>query len=132
MEILSVDLLDANGTIVEELPSGQSLSIRINFHAPQPVFSPIFGVTISRDDGFVCYDSSTDADRIATSVVNGLGQITLKIDRLDLTQNSYYLDVGVYERTWAYAYDFHWHVYPLRITSDRSNKGIIQPPYRWI
>lgn len=132
MQITEVTLLDAGGRIVEELPSGQPLSVQIGYRAPQPLSSPIFGVTISREDGLICYESSTETEGVVAPMVNGEGKIILEFDRLDLTGDTYYLDVGVYERTWAYAYDYHWHVYPLRVTAAGGAKGILQPPHRWI
>ncbi|MEW6402104.1 MAG: ABC transporter ATP-binding protein [Chloroflexota bacterium] len=132
MEITSVNLLAAGGESVDELPSGQPLSVEIAYRASQPISSPIFGVTISREDGFVCYDTNTSAAGVVTPLLTNSGSITLVFDRLDLTANTYYLDVGVYERTWAYAYDYHWHVYPLRITALGTDKGIVRPPHRWI
>ncbi|HEY9295177.1 MAG TPA: sulfotransferase domain-containing protein, partial [Phormidium sp.] len=37
----------------------------------------------------------------------------------------------VYEKSWAYAYDYHWHVYPLYVRSTVHQKTILCPPYRW-
>ena len=132
MEIIDVTLLDANGQIAGELQSGEPLSVQITYRAPNPISSPIFGVTISREDGFVCYDTNTESAGIVTPLLNGIGKVSLMFDRLDLIKGKYFLDVGVYEQTWAYAYDYHWHVYPLQITAARGDKGIIHPPHHWI
>lgn len=132
MEIIDVTLLDANGQIAGELQSGEPLSVQITYRAPNPISSPIFGVTISREDGFVCYDTNTESAGIVTPLLNGIGKVSLMFDRLDLIKGKYFLDVGVYEQAWAYAYDYHWHVYPLQITAARGDKGIIHPPHHWI
>jgi lipopolysaccharide transport system ATP-binding protein len=131
MEIVSVNLLDAMGTPVKELNSGDPLRIAIAYRAPDPIPEPIFGITISREDGTICYDTSTAAAGLHTPTIHGPGQITFEIDRLDLIGEQYYVDVGVYEREWAYAYDYHWHVYPLLIRATRGEKGILRPPHRW-
>ncbi len=55
----------------------------------------------------------------------------LQIDRLDLGNGTYYVDPWIYEREWQYAYDYHWHAYPLVVHSSATNKGILQPPHRW-
>jgi lipopolysaccharide transport system ATP-binding protein len=132
MEITDVTLLDVNGRAVEELPSGQSLSVQIAYRAPQPIPSPIFGVTISREDDLICYDSNTETAGVVAPILQGSGTITLVFDRLDLADNQYCLDVGVYKGNWEYAYDYHWHAYPLRITAAGGAKGVVQPPQRWI
>ena len=35
--------------------------------------------------------------------MNGGGQVALELERLDLNGGAYYVDVGLYERGWAYA-----------------------------
>ncbi len=131
VEIVAVRLLDPAGFPVTELDSGDSLHIEIEYLAPNPIPRPIFGVTISREDGLVCYDTSTDLAGHRLPTVHGSGQITFQIERLDLNGGQYYVDVGVYEREWAYAYDYHWHVYPLIVRPTGGEKGILHPPHRW-
>ncbi|MDH3602328.1 MAG: hypothetical protein OEU26_22165 [Candidatus Tectomicrobia bacterium] len=55
----------------------------------------------------------------------------MTLERLDLGGGQYYIDVGVYERNWTYAYDYHWKAYPLCVQSTGGAKGILHPPYRW-
>jgi lipopolysaccharide transport system ATP-binding protein len=131
LEISAVRLLDAYGFLVTELKSGDPLRIEIEYLAPQPISAPIFGVTISRGDGFICYDTSTAAAGLTLPALQGEGQIVLHLERLDLNGGEYYVDIGVYERDWAYAYDYHWHVYPLLVRLVGGEKGILRPPHRW-
>jgi lipopolysaccharide transport system ATP-binding protein len=131
MEIVAVHLLGPGDLPVTQLDSGDPLRVEIEYLAPEPIQAPIFGVTISREDGFVCYDTSTDAAGVRLPTVHGPGQIIFHVERLDLIGEKYYVDVGVYEREWTYAYDYHWHVYPLLVRSSGGEKGILRPPHRW-
>jgi len=131
MEIIAVRLLNPAGLPVTELNSGDPLQVEIEYTASNSIPEPIFGVTISQEDGQICYDTSTDLDGHRLPTVHGPGQITFHIERLDLIGGQYYVDVGVYEREWAYAYDYHWHVYPLIVRSTGGKKGILRPPHRW-
>jgi lipopolysaccharide transport system ATP-binding protein len=131
IEIVAVRLLDPAGFQVTELDSGAPLHVEIEYLAHDPIPAPIFGVTITRQDGLVCYDTSTGAEGLHLPTVHGPGQITFQIERLDLIGEQYYVDVGVYEREWTYAYDYHWHVYPLLIRPTKGEKGILRPPNRW-
>jgi lipopolysaccharide transport system ATP-binding protein len=131
MEIVAVRLLDATGLPVTELEAGDSLRIELEYRAAEPIDAPIFGVTISAEDGFICYDTSTAVANLTLPTIQGQGRILLQLDRLDLNGGSYYVDVGVYEREWAYAYDYHWHVYPLHIQRNGGDKGILRPPHHW-
>jgi len=132
MEIINVNLLNEYGQVVGELLGGEALSVQITYRADNPISSPIFSVTISREDGFVCYDTSTEATGVMTPIVHGSEKITLVLGRLDLIGGMYFVDVGVYERAWAYAYDYHWHVYPFHVKTKDGDKGIIQPPQYWM
>lgn len=131
VEIIAVRLLDSQGLPALELGSGDPLCVEIDYLAPRAVHAPAFGVTIIREDEVVCYDTSTAAAGLTLPTVQGQGQITLRLERLDLSGGLYYLDVGVYERDWAYAYDYHWHVYSLVIRPTEGEKGILRPPHHW-
>jgi lipopolysaccharide transport system ATP-binding protein len=132
LEITDVRLLDHRGLLTTELDSGAPLRVEIDFVSPRPIRAPIFGVTISREDGLICCDTSTAAAGLTLPTSHGPGQIALQIERLDLEAGQYYVDVGAYEADWAYAYDYHWHVYPLPIRASRGHQGILRPPHRWV
>lgn len=131
IEIVAVRLLDSAGLLVTELDSGDSLRVEIEYLAPEPICFPIFGVTVSRADGLVCYDTSIEAAGLHLPIVQGRGRVSLQFERLDLIGDQYFVDVGIYEREWTYAYDYHWHVYPLLVRPTRGEKGILRPPNRW-
>jgi homopolymeric O-antigen transport system ATP-binding protein len=130
LEITAVRIRGARGEIVEEIEPGEAVTVEIDYHASQPIASPHFGVSISREDGFVCYDVTTGGDGHALPEVAGPGSIVLEMDRCDLAAGAYYVDVAAYERAWAYAYDSHWHVYPLDVRGS-VGKGAISAPHRW-
>jgi lipopolysaccharide transport system ATP-binding protein len=131
MEIVAVRLLDREGLPIAEIDSGDALTVEIAYLAPSRIEGVIFGATISRDDGTICYDTSTQAGGGDIVAVEGAGQICLHMERLDLIGGQHYVDVGVYQREWAYAYDYHWHVYPLLVRPTQGEKGIVRPPTRW-
>jgi lipopolysaccharide transport system ATP-binding protein len=131
LEITDVRLLDSRGLPVVELKSGDPLRVEIDYLSPKPVKAPIFNVTIAREDDFVYCRINTAGTGLIPPTVQGQGQVVLHIERLDLNSGLYYMNVGIYERDWAYAFDYHWKVYSLTIRSDVDEKGIIRPPHRW-
>ena len=132
IKIEAVRLLNATGLATTQLESGSSLDVEIEYLASRPIGSPIFGITITREDNLICYDTNTASAGVAIPKVSGKGRIQIHFDRLDLNSGQYYLDVGVYERDWAYAYDYHWRVYPFQIHSISNIKGVLCPPSQWI
>jgi lipopolysaccharide transport system ATP-binding protein len=131
MQITAVHLKDASQSIVAELSAGQPLTVEIQFQAPQPIEQPIVGVTIAREDGTVVYDTSTEAAEVVLPVVSSAGRICLHLARLDLLPGRYFVDVGIYQAQWEYAYDYHWHIYPLAIIGGQGQKGFLSPPHTW-
>ncbi len=129
--IRAVELLDASGQPIGGLSAGEPLRIAITCVAPQPVEGAILGVSLSREDGQICYDASTAAAGVTLPRIAGEARATLLIERLDLAGGDYYVDVGIYARNWAYAYDYHWHAYPLNICSGPAGKGLLCPPQQW-
>lgn len=129
---LEVEITDVRLRSGDSIESGEPLRVEIEYLSPQAIESPIFSVTISREDGQVCFDTNT-AITAARSLptVEGKGAIALQLERVDLGGGNYFVDVGIYERDWAYAYDYHWHVYPLEIRSTVSGNSILNPPLRW-
>jgi len=131
LEITAVKLLNGKGLPTNELKSGDQLCVVIAYNASQPIPGPIFFININREDGLLCYDTTTSGAGLNLPTIQGNGQVKLYIERLDLTRGLYYVNVGVCERDWAYSYDYHQRVYPLVISSDGGEKGIIHPPHRW-
>ena len=60
------------------------------------------------------------------------GEVELVVDRLELSAGEYALDVGVFERDWEYAYDFHSGAYPVRVEGRVAGSGVLLPAHRWI
>jgi lipopolysaccharide transport system ATP-binding protein len=133
LEIKDVSLCNASGRPVKQIESGSPLRIDIAYEAPHQIQAPIFDVTISREDELVCFKTDTLSAGVMLPSVEGSGILSLQIDRLDLEGGRYYIDVGAYEREWAYAYDYHWRAHQLEIISDsgRGNGGLLRPPNHW-
>jgi lipopolysaccharide transport system ATP-binding protein len=131
VEITGVALRDSGGATVDEIESGEMLSIEMSYRAAEPVAAPIFGITMVADDGTVCFSSSTESDGLTVPDVHGTGSICVRIDRLDLSAGLYHVDVGAYRSDWTHAYDYHWHAYPLRVRAPGGTQGVLRPPHRW-
>jgi lipopolysaccharide transport system ATP-binding protein len=132
--IEDVELRDGLGRPVSELPTGGALEVSfvVRTTPDRPVPAPVVGVTISRAaDGIACYDTNTANDGVPVGEVAGARRFALSFDRLDLIPGDYFIDIGAYEREWRFAYDYHWHVYPLRVTGTSSDGGVLLPPHQW-
>jgi len=131
MEIDQVRLLNAERQPVERMQSGEALSVEMQYTLPAGLPAPIFGVSISREEGEVCFEASTAASGAQSPGSPGKGQVTLHIQRLDLVGGDYFVEIGAYKPDWSYAYDYHWHAYPLSVEPHLNEKGVLKPPQRW-
>jgi len=129
MEISAVRLRDLAGQTVGEIESGDPLDLEIEFACPDPGLQPVFGVVISREDGKPVFDANTQG--MTLSIREGKGRATLSFERLDLSGDTYYIDIGVYRPDWSYAYDYHWHAYPLIVHAERETQSALNPPIEW-
>ncbi len=128
---LEVEITEVKVLPDEEIDSGDPITIEIHYSVPKQINGAIIGVTISREDGQNCFDTNTNQMGRLLPLAKGEGKIRLYLDRLDLGNGQYYINAGIYEKSWAYAYDYHWHVYPLYVRSTVHQKTILCPPYRW-
>jgi lipopolysaccharide transport system ATP-binding protein len=131
VEITHVRLLDWSGQEMAHIASGERLFVEVHYRADMPIRAPIFYCGITTEEGSVCFETNSGAAGVTLPVVQGEDVLTLQIDRLDLAAGKYFVDIGVYEQAWAYAYDFHWHVYPFLVASPFAGKGLLRPPHQW-
>jgi lipopolysaccharide transport system ATP-binding protein len=108
-----------------------SVSLRLRREG-SPIPRPIVGVTIYRVDGdVVCCEANTETDEISLGEVAGEVMVNFSWDRVQLLPGEYVIDVGVYEHEWAFAYDYHWHVHPLKVPGQQeASRAIFQPDRR--
>jgi lipopolysaccharide transport system ATP-binding protein len=114
--------------------TGTALRIGVALRASDgPVEDPIVGVTVRRrGDEAVVYDLATRFDAVSLGGAVREASVELVIDRVDIAPGDYAIDVGVYERSWEHAYDFHHMAYGVRVEGAADGKGLIVPGHRWI
>lgn len=128
---LETEITDVRLLPTSTLASGNPLSIEIDYQSHVLIESAIFSVSITQENGDLCLDINTLEMGIPHVRLQQQGTLRLVIDRVDLSCGKYFVDVGMYEQDWSYAYDYHWHVYPLIISSQVPSKGILAPPLHW-
>ncbi len=130
VEIVAVELLGPGGQPSHVFPSGDPMVIRLQVRAHQPVTDLVFGVGIFNAEGVCCYGTNTHIEGAASGAMSGDGEARFAIDRLDLVEGTYKVDVAVHRASGA-PYDYHRLLYTLRVTSPLKEVGIFRPPHRW-
>ena len=130
VEIVGVDLVGPDGQPSHIFQSGDPLEIRLRVHANQPVSDFVFGVGLFNADGVCCYGTNTHIEGAVSGELSGDGEVAFAIDRLDLVDGTYKLDVAVHRENGA-PYDYHRLLYTFRVKSRLKEAGIFRPPHRW-
>jgi ABC-type polysaccharide/polyol phosphate transport system ATPase subunit len=130
VEITSVDVIGRDGRPTYVFQSGDPLEIRLRVVAHQPVTDLVFGVGIFNADGVCCYGTNTHIEGATSGALTGAGEARFAIDRLELVDGTYKLDVAAHRESGA-AYDYHRLLYTIRMTSRLREAGIYRPPHRW-
>lgn len=126
MEIVTVNLL--SGTT---LHSGDPFTLELTYRSQSIVQPPIFGVSITREDGMVCLDTNTEGARMSTERLPAEGTLQFSIRRLELGAGRYFVNVGIFDHQWSHAFDYHWHLYPFAVDGTPAHKGVLAPFCHW-
>jgi lipopolysaccharide transport system ATP-binding protein len=133
MEIQAADIrvLDRNGAPSEEFQSGDPIHVVIEYHAPNPVHSPVFGLTLMDDGEKTVFSASTDSSGTSLATIHGRGVVRFEICPASIGCGSFFLNAGIYHEDWSYAYDHHWRVHELRIQESGGGNGNIGDRSSW-
>jgi hypothetical protein len=130
VEIVSVDLLDAEDQAAHVFQSGAAMTVRLGVRAHRTVEDFVFGVGIFSADGVAVYGTNTDVEHFKPGRLSGEATVALRFDALDLTEGTYKLDVAVHTRDGA-PYDYHRLLHTIRVKSRTKDVGVYRPPHHW-
>jgi hypothetical protein len=130
IELTRVHLSDGDGHERYLFETGDACAVHLAFHARRPVEDPVFGVGVFRKDGICCYGTNTALEGLAFGKVDGDGAITMEIERLDLVEGEYLLDVAVHARD-GHPYDYHSRLYAFAVRSRVRDTGVARLAHRW-
>ena len=110
--------------------SGDRLLIRMRVSAPEAVKDFVFGISIFNAEGICCYGTNTDIEEMKSETMMGDGEVVFVVDRLDLVEGTYKLDVAAHRRD-GFQYDYHRLLYTFRVKSRTKDTGIYRPLHSW-
>jgi ABC-type polysaccharide/polyol phosphate transport system ATPase subunit len=130
IEITGVTLLDQSGEPSFVFHSGEAMSVRVTVNAHSTISDFVFGIGLFNADGVCCYGTNTYLEEMTPVSIEGVVQTTFGIERLDLVEGTYKLDVAVHKRD-GFPYDYHRLLYTFRVKSRTHDAGIYRPPHHW-
>ncbi len=131
-----VQLLNGKSEETWIVRTGEPLTIRIKFVSAGDYPAPVFAVDIHRFDGvFIGSINNFDTHETNLPVTAGEGVVELKIARLELPLNVYYLTLKAFTESgapdWKDPADIHNQMYQFDVVTDRIIHGIIEFEAEW-
>jgi hypothetical protein len=130
IEITAVELRGADGTAGHVFHTGQPFAVRVKLRAPVEMDDFVIGIGLFNAEGVCCYGTNTSLEAFKSVRVLGNGDVTFSIERLDLVEGTYKLDVAVHKLD-GYPYDYHRLLYTFRVKSRTKDVGIYRPAHAW-
>ncbi len=130
VEITRVRLFDAARAERYLYDAGEACTVRLAWRAPRPIEDPIFGIGVFRKDGVCCYGTNTAIDGLHLGKLSGEGDLAVEIQRLDLIEGEYLLDVAVHARD-GHPYDYHSRLYAFAVRSRIKDTGVARLAHAW-
>ncbi|HSL22608.1 MAG TPA: ABC transporter ATP-binding protein [Vicinamibacterales bacterium] len=130
VEIVDVRIAGREAAAGHVFQSGEPLSITLVVNAARPTEDLVFGVGIFNAEGVCCYGTNTDLEGLRPRPFSGRGEVTFQIERVDLVEGTYKLDVAAHRKD-GYPYDYHRLLYTFRVKSRVHDVGIYRPRHAW-
>jgi ABC-type polysaccharide/polyol phosphate transport system ATPase subunit len=130
VEITEVKMTNLQGEEKHVFSPDEGMMIQMDVLAKTGITDFVFGIGIFNSQGVRCYGTNTHSEDFEPQSIEGRGKVTCQIDRLNLINGTYYLDVAAHKRD-GYPYDYHRSMYTFMVSSKYKDVGIARPNHDW-
>jgi ABC-2 type transport system ATP-binding protein/lipopolysaccharide transport system ATP-binding protein len=130
VEIARVSLKNLIGQEKNVYSPDEGMAIEIDVVAYSEIKDFVFGIGVSNSQGISCYGTNTYLEDYEPVSIRGEGKVVCRIEKLNLINGTYYLDVAVHRRD-GYPYDYHRNLYSFLVSSTCQDVGIGRLPHTW-
>jgi len=130
IEITNVTISGPGGDAGHVFQSGDSIQISMDVSSKEKITDFVFGLGLFNADNVCVYGTNTNLEEFQPTEITGAGVVTFTIDKLDLVEGTYRLDLAVHKAD-GYPYDYHRLLYTFRVKSRIRDVGIYRPDHAW-
>lgn len=130
VEIKRVTLSNLAGQEKHVYAPNDGMVIGLEIESYSKIEDFVFGIGIFNSQGISCYGTNTSLEEYEPRLMEGEGRVVCRIERLNLVNGTYYLDVAVHKKD-GYPYDYHRNLYSFLVTSTLKDVGVARLPHRW-
>jgi ABC-type multidrug transport system ATPase subunit len=130
IEITNVTISGPDGEAGHVFQSGGAIQVRMDVTSKEKITDFVFGLGLFNADNVCVYGTNTNLEEFQPTEIDGNGVITFAIDKLDLVEGTYRLDLAAHKAD-GYPYDYHRLLYTFRVKSRIRDVGIYRPDHAW-
>jgi ABC-type polysaccharide/polyol phosphate transport system ATPase subunit len=130
IEITSVSISGPGHEAGHVFQSGDAIEVRMEVSAREKITDFVFGLGLFNADNVCVYGTNTNLEEFQPTEIEGSAVVTFKIDKLDLVEGTYRLDLAAHKAD-GYPYDYHRLLYTFRVKSKIRDVGIYRPDHSW-
>jgi ABC-type polysaccharide/polyol phosphate transport system ATPase subunit len=130
IEITNVSITGPDGEAGHVFQSGDSIQVRLDVTSKEKITDFVFGLGLFNADNVCVYGTNTNLEEFQPTEINGAGNVVFTIDKLDLVEGTYRLDLAAHKAD-GYPYDYHRLLYTFRVKSRIRDVGIYRPDHSW-
>jgi ABC-2 type transport system ATP-binding protein/lipopolysaccharide transport system ATP-binding protein len=127
-----VEFLNAAGETVHSASTGDPLTVRLHYHARQPVEGPLFSFAIENHHGLHVATPGMRPTHHTEGLVQGDGYVDYDIDRLVLGTGDYTLSLAIHDANGMVRFDHQDRALQLRVQPGKEQiSGVVDLMGRW-
>lgn len=130
IEIMKVRMRSAAGKEKHVFSPDEEMIIEMDVKAGSRIKDFVFGIGIFNSQGICCYGTNTHSENIEPQSIEGQGKVVCRIEKLNLINGTYYLDVAAHKKD-GYPYDYHRNLYSFMVASLNKDVGVARPKHTW-
>jgi ABC-type polysaccharide/polyol phosphate transport system ATPase subunit len=130
IEIAGVSLKNLQGQEKHVFTPDEGMVIEMEVVAAARMEDFVFGVGLFNSQGISCYGTNTGLEDYEPVSIEGRGRVVFRIERLNLVNGTYYLDLAVHKRD-GYPFDYHRNMYSFLVSSPCRDEGVSRPEHSW-
>ncbi len=131
IRIARVEVLGRDGTPTPVLGVGDFVTLRLHYHAHQPVVDPVFNLAVHVLNGNQVTGVRTDVDGLRLGRLEGEGYVDVEIPHLNLLPNVYTVDAVAFHADGVTFYDRLNAAASLKIRGGLPINGTVYLPHEW-
>ena len=131
LNIVSINLIDEHGKIVQQIPTGQSVTVRFTYNIYQKVQNPTLSFRIRTENGTIVFETKTRKDNFRISGNIGLSSVDFEIEELCLSAGKYHFLGSMSDETDTVIYDWKNNLCFFEVTDYSERLGIVSLKAKW-